>query len=85
MKIKDGFILQDVAGSTVALPTEGKLNKMITLNSTGKFLWERLESETDRQALIQAIQQTYDVDLQTAEVCVDNFVAELIKYGLLAE
>lgn len=85
MKLKAGFILQDVAGSIVALPTEGKLNRMITLNETGKFLWEKLERETDRQALIQAIQETYSVDLQTAETCVDNFVAELVKHDLLAE
>ena len=43
MKIKDGFLLQDVAGNTVVLPTEGDLNMMITLNETAKFLWEKLE------------------------------------------
>ena len=87
MKLKEGFVLGDVAGKPVVLPAsdELNLNVMITLNDTGKFLWEQLETETDRQALIQAIQQNYDVDLQTAEVCVDNFVAELVKYGLLAE
>lgn len=85
MRIKDGFILQDVAGSIVALPIEGKLNRMITLNETGKFLWQKLETETDRQSLILAIQDFYGVDLPTAETCVDNFVAELVKYDLLAE
>lgn len=83
MKIKDGFVLQDVAGNTVALPTEGQLNKMITLNETGKFLWEKLETDTDRETLIQAIRDSYGVDLPTAQTCVDNFVAELVKYGLL--
>lgn len=83
MKIKDGFILQDVAGNTVALPTEGQLNKMITLNETGKFLWELLETDTDRETLIRAVQDTYGVDLSTAETCVDNFVAELKEYDLL--
>ena len=87
MKIKEGFILRVVAKQNVVLPATGDLDldRMLTLNSTGKFLWEQLETETDRQALIQAIQQNYDVDLQTAAVCVDNFVAELVKYDLLAE
>lgn len=84
MKIKEGFILQDVAGSTVALPTEGELNKMITLNETAKFLWLRMEEETDRQTLIQALLDTYEVDTETACLCVDNFVAELEKYGFIA-
>lgn len=84
MKIKEGFILQDVAGSTVALPTEGELNKMITLNETAKFLWQRMEEETDRQTLIQALLAAYEVEEETAALCVDNFVAELEKYGFIA-
>ena len=44
MKLKEGFILRTVAGETVALPTGGvtNLDMMITLNETGKFLWEKL-------------------------------------------
>ena len=44
MKLKDGFILRTVAGETVVLPTGGvtDFDMMITLNDTGKFLWERL-------------------------------------------
>ena len=84
MKIKEGFLLQDVAGSTVVLPLEGDLNRMITLNGTGKFLWEKLEQETTREALIQAILDTYNVDEHIATICVDNFVAELSKHEFLA-
>ena len=84
MKIKEGFILQDVAGSTMALPMEGELNKMITLNETAKFLWERMEQETDRENLIQELLGAYEVDAETAALCVDRFVAELEKYGFLA-
>ena len=84
MKIKEGFLLQDVAGNTVVLPTEGDLNMMITLNGTGKFLWEKLEQETTREALIEALLGAYIVDADTAAICVDNFVAELKKHEFLA-
>ena len=59
MKLKDGFILREVAGQTVVLSTgkELDLNTMITLNETGKFLWERMESETDEAALVAALLQ----------------------------
>ena len=83
MKIKEGFILQDVAGDTVALPVEGELDRMIRLNETGKFLWQQLEQETDRQALIQALLGAYEVDEETAALCVDRFVEELQKHELL--
>ena len=84
MKIKAGFLRQDVAGNTVVLPTEGDLDTMITLNGTGKFLWERLEQETSREALIDALLAAYEVDAETAALCVDNFVAELKKNDFLA-
>ena len=84
MKIKNGFILQDVAENTVALPVEGTMDKMITLNETAKFLWQQLEQGTDRQALIQALLGAYEVDEETAALCVDRFVEELQKHELLA-
>ena len=84
MKIKNGYILQEVAGNILALPTDGEMNKMITLNETAKFLWERMEQETDRQTLIQALLSAYEVEEETAALCVDNFVAELNKHEFLA-
>ena len=41
MKIKDGFILRVVAKQNVVLPATGDLDldRMLTLNATGKFLW----------------------------------------------
>ena len=57
MKLKEGFILQEVAGETVVLPTGDDLdmNMMITLNSTARFLWERMEQETTKDALVDAL------------------------------
>lgn len=47
MKIKDGFVLRDIAGDTVVIAT-GEISKtfhgMIRLNSTGKEIWEILSS-----------------------------------------
>lgn len=84
MKIKDGFVMQDVAGRTVVLPTDGDMNLMITLNGTGKFLWEHLSQETTSQALVDALLAEYDVDAQTAALCVDQFVAKLKDNDFLA-
>ena len=81
MKIKEGFLLHQVAGQTVVLPTGGELdlNVMITLNETGAFLWERLQDETDAAALVRE----YDVDEATARRCVDAFVDKLNENGFL--
>ena len=86
MKIKEGFILRDVAGQTVVLPTgdELDLNLMITLNDTGKFLWEKLQAPTDEAALVEALLAEYDVDAETARKSVAAFVGKLNENGFLA-
>ena len=86
MKIKEGFLLRQVAGQTVVLPTgnELDLNMMITLNDTGTFLWEHLQAETDEDALVAALLKEYDVDEATARTSVRKFVEKLNDNGFLA-
>lgn len=85
MKLKDGFLLRQVAGQTVVLPTgnELDLNMMITLNDTGKFLWEHLNTDTDQAALVAALLGEYDVDEATAVKAVADFVKKLDDNGFL--
>ena len=86
MKIKDGFLLRQVAGQTVVLPVGGDLdlNVMITLNDTGAFLWEKLQAEIDEDGLVAALLAEYDVDPETARKSVQAFVAKLCDNGFLA-
>jgi hypothetical protein len=86
MKIKEGYILRVVAKQNVVLPAIGDLDldRMLTLNSTGKFLWERLEQDTDQESLVQAMLDHYEIDENTARTCVANFVKNLENYGFLA-
>ena len=85
MKIKDGFILRQVARQSVVLPAgnELNLNMMITLNDTGAFLWEHLQMETNEDALVAALLKEYDVDEDTARACVRQFVKKLDDNGFL--
>ncbi len=86
MKLKNGFILRDVAGQTVVLPSgdDLDLNMMITLNDTGKFLWKLLESDKDEAELVAALLAEYDVDENTAKAAVAGFVAQLNENEFLA-
>lgn len=86
MKIKEGFLLRTIAGQTVVLSAAGdlELNKMITLNETGAFLWQLLQQETDEAALTKALLTEYDVDEATASASVRAFVEKLGKQNFLA-
>ena len=85
MKLKDGFILRTVAGETVVLPTGGvtDFDMMITLNDTGKFLWERLAVGAEETELVSALLAEYDVTEELATQSVAAFVARLRELDFL--
>lgn len=87
MKIKEGYIIREVAGQTIVLPTgdDLNLNVMITLNSTGAFIWNQLQNDTDEAAVVKAMLAEYDVDEARATQAVANFVQKLRENGFLAE
>lgn len=86
MKLKDGFILRAVAGETVVLPTGGvtDFDMMITLNDTGRFLWERLAVGAEESELVSALLAEYDVTEELAAQSVSAFVARLKELDFLA-
>ena len=86
MKLKEGFVLRTVAGETVVLPTGdvADFDMMITLNDTGKFLWERLTVETDEATLVKALLDVYEVTEELAAESVAAFVARLKELNFLA-
>lgn len=85
MRLKEGFLLRDIAGQTVVLPSgdELDLNMMITLNDTGRFLWEQLAEEKTEEQLVEALLAEYDVSRERAAQAVTKFVAGLNENGFL--
>ena len=85
MKIKEGFILRNVAGSFVVVPIgEATLdfNGMMNLNETGAFLFEKMIEGISREDLIKALTDEYDVDEKTAAADVDAFIEKVEKEDL---
>ncbi len=87
MKLKDGFVLREVAGSCVVVPTDASLNLngMITLNETGKILWMALTEGAETDALVAALREKYNIDDATAREGVEAFVSRLREHGFLDE
>ncbi len=86
MKIKDGFVLREVAGDTVVLPSgDLEINAMITLNESAAFLWKKMQEDISVEQLVQAVVESYpDVDAATAKVAVEGFVQQLKENDFLA-
>jgi len=85
MKIKDGFVVRDVAGDTVVLPTgDLDINAMITLNETAAFMWRAMEQEISEEDLQKLVMEKYEVDADTAANAVNVFVSQLKENDFLA-
>ena len=86
MKIKDGFVLREVAGSFIVVAVGEAVknfNGIINLNETGAFLWKILESGGTKEELVAKLCEEYEVDETTAATDVDKFVQNLSEAGLV--
>ena len=88
MKIKNGFILRQIADTyiVVAIGEEAKkANVMITLNETGGFLWEKLSEGATEEELVKAILDEYEIDEATAKKDVEAFIQKVKDNNLIEE
>lgn len=86
MKLKDDYIFREIAGEKVVIPIRNGLilDKMLVLNETGLFLWERLQKETDADTLQAALLAEYEVDPSVAKCHVAAFIDQLKELDFLA-
>lgn len=86
LKLKEGFIVCNIAGDNIVLPSgeELDLNMMINLNETGLFLWNCIAAGTTRERLVEQLLAEYEVDREAAEKSVTGFVERLRENGFLA-
>lgn len=86
MKIKDGFVLREVAGQSIVIAVGGaaeKFNGIIKLNESCALLWKKLEVGATEQDLVEVLLNEYDVDEAQAKEDVSAFVESLTKAGLI--
>ncbi len=80
MKIKDGYLLREVAGSNIVVPVgEGAIDfsGVITLNEVGAFIWKILEKGASREDILEKMLSEYDVDKETAEKDIEEYISAL--------
>ena len=87
MKLKEGFVLREIAGECVVVSINSSLdlNGMITLNDTAKTLWRALEGGVENiDELAAALTAEYDVDEKMARMAAESFVLKLRELNFLA-
>ena len=88
MKIEKEFILREIAGDYVIVPTGQtalEFNGLITVNEIGAFIWKKLDQDITEDELVQAILEEYEVDEETARNDVKEIHDKLTECKILAE
>ena len=86
MKIKEGFILRNVAGQNVVVPVGDNVmnfNAAITLNETAAFLWKQLENDVTEEELLKLLTEEYEIDEKTAKADIKVFLNVLKEHEIL--
>ncbi len=88
MKRNSGFLVRQVAGRYVLAPvgeTVKTFSGMITMNATGKFLWDLLEQDQTVESLAQALVDNYEVEFDKAKEDVVKYIEPLLPVKAIVE
>ena len=88
MKRNSDFMLRDIAGEVVLVPTgqaTQQFNGLITLNEVADFIWKNLDEAGTREQLVKMILDEFEVDQKTAEADVDGFINALKEHDMIVE
>lgn len=84
MKIKQGLVLREVAGSYVIVDLGGELNfkGMLTLNETGAFIWRLLMQGKTQTEIAALLTEEYEITQDAALTDVNTFIEKMNGAGV---
>lgn len=88
MRIKDGFVLRDVASSTmvIAVGERSKTFKgMIKMNKTAKDIWLYIEQGLDTDQIVFNMSKKYNESEDKVKEDVLNIISSLLKNDIIEE
>ena len=88
MKRNKDFMLRDIAGEVILVPTGAatqQFNGMITLNEVAAFIWKNLDESESSEILVDKIMDEFEIDRETATRDVIGFVSALYEHGLVLD
>lgn len=86
MKIQGEFILREVAGESLLIPTGQtalKMNGMIVIDRVGAYIWQMIEDGKNKEQILEKVLERFEIDRDTAEKDMNEFLDKLNSAGLL--
>jgi len=84
-RIKSKFVTRTVGNELVIVPLSvnvAQMNKLFTLNETGKFIWESSDELTDPDSMATLIAENFEVDKEIALKDIEIFLAQVDDFLL---
>lgn len=89
MRIKDGFVLQEVADEYIVVPVAEeaeRLHGIIKLNETGALIWKCLsQKDLSHEEIERKLISEYNIELGKAASDINAFVEKIREMGCLDE
>lgn len=86
MEIKKEMVLRAIADENILVPgadTVLDLNGLFVLTETGAFIWNLLPGVKSENEIVEKMLGEYDVDRETAEKDVTEFLERLRRFGII--
>ena len=86
MEIKKEMILRTIAGDNILVPGADvvlDLNGLFMLTETGAFIWKMLPNVKTEDEIVAKMLEEYDVDRETAQKDVTEFLVRLRNFGII--
>jgi hypothetical protein len=88
MKISDQFILRNIAGDNLLIPTGPSaldVKGLILLSESGMLLYSKLKDGCTKEDLVSALTAEYEVSAQEAARDMEAFLEQLRQLHILLE
>lgn len=86
MKLNGKYKLRKVSGTYVIVKLGGgevlNFSKLITINETGAFIFNKLADEISMDELVAAMLDEYEIDEAGAREAAEAFVSKLVELGI---
>lgn len=86
MKIKEGFVLRQVADQWMAVPIGSmaeKVHGLIALNETGADIWKILQEDHTEEEVVDILMASYESDREEVVQSVKEFISSLQESDIL--
>lgn len=86
MKLKDGFIVRNMLGDYMVMPTGDNIAKFdgsVVINDVAAFILEKMKTPVSKDDLLEYILKEFDVDRETASADLDKLIETLKGYDMI--